>query len=66
MSNKYKYVLVSVEVWEANSDHKILARRETEIAIPRNFKLSDVVDAVQRSSANMVELLKDYLTFNRN
>jgi hypothetical protein len=66
MLSKYKYVLVSIEVWEYDGDHKIITRRETEIPLPSNPKLSDITDTVQRSSANMIELLKDYLTFNRN
>lgn len=59
-----KYLLISVEVWEVHEEHKILARRETEIQLPRQFKLSSLTDTTQRASANMVELLKDYLTYD--
>lgn len=61
-----KYILISVEVWEVHEEHQILARRETEVQIPRRFKLSDLTDTAQRASANMIELLKDYLTYNKD
>jgi hypothetical protein len=53
------YVLVSVEIW--TEDHEIITRRETQIQLDEGFKIKNLTDASQRASANMVELLKDYL-----
>lgn len=58
-TRKASYVLVSVEMW--TSEHEILERRETEIQLDPKTRLKNLTDASQRASANMVELLKDYL-----
>ena len=58
-NRKPSYVLVSVEMW--TKDHDLLERRETEIPVTSGARGQDLTDAAQRASANMVELLKDYL-----
>jgi len=65
---KRRYLLISVEIWQVDKSeiHEIETHRETEIPIPRSFKIQDVTDAGQRAVANMIEILKDYLDNPRN
>lgn len=59
--NKAKYVVISTEIRDAN--HALISYRETEIELSETYKLRDVTDSSQRAVANMIEILKDYLTF---
>lgn len=56
------YLLISVEIWSEHKDnHKVHARRETEVQLPDAPRLANVTDTAQRAAANMVETLKVYL-----